>query len=806
MNKDRKSTDIQNSFDFNNYILKLIAHWYLFLITITIGFGYKIINNRFLVYTYSTNATLILYDDLQNTQAVVGSMQLFDNRKNYETEFGILKSYSLNKIAVSELDFTISYFKDEDFKSDIDLYKKTPFIVNLDLSKYQANGIKYYLEFSSENKFIIKLNEDDEGKEYSFGQTYKSDYQCFTIEKNTALNIDYKNLIGMKYYFYKNDFNSLVLEYKNRLNVDLRSPNSSILWLWMDGTVGERIVDYVNKIAEVYMRRSLEAKNRIVLNTIKFVDTQLDIVVDSLDKVEDKLQFYKQSNNILDIGKEAEMLFTELDRLQEAQKLSEIKRNFYQYLLKDIEKNGNITNTVSPYLLDIQDAMLEGLLSEYQSLNSELEVLKYDIKQNIPQLDILNLKMQQLQKRLKQHIITSQKAIDYNLQTSKAKIKQIDKKLRQIPGVEREISYIQRKYKLNDNIYTFLLQKRTEAGMTMASNSPGAQILDLAMYQNVTRNAPQGSSNMKIILISLLIPILIIIIKEFFNNKIIDRSDVEKWTNLPILSSISNNSTKTDLPVHVYPKNPVSESFRLLKTNLQYLLIDKTSPVVSVNSTVGGEGKTFCSSNLASLFAMSGKKVLLIGLDLRKPRVHIPFNNSNTVGLSTYLIGANEIEEVIFDTEIDNLNLLPAGPIPPNPAELIESDKMSNLIIDLKKQFDYIIIDTAPVVHVTDALLIAKFTDANIFVIRQNYSNKNVMKVIDELNQNNKMKNMGLVINDVNPSMIFGLKYGYGFSYGYNYGYGQEAAAGYYDKTKTKRSIIQNAGKQFYNLLKKLFD
>ncbi len=804
--EDKPTMQTGNNLDVRNYLLKIIAYWYLFLIVFVIGFIFKYIYERFTTYTYSSNATLILYDDLQNTQAALNTLKIFDNRKDYETEFGVLKSYSLNKIALSELDFDISYFKHESFKSDIDLYKNSPFVVKLDSSKPQANNIKYYLEFISDSK--IRIEEDETGRvsELNFGQLYSTDNQSFIIEKNNRINFDYSELKGNKYYFYKNDFNTLVLDYKDRLNVDLRSPNSSILWLWISGTVPERIVDYLNKLSEVYMRQKLESKNRIVLNTIKFIDVQLKNIVDSLGQSENKLKNLESSSNFLDINKQDELIVKELESLQEANKLSGIKKSFYEYLENNLDKDAASINIVSPYLVDIQDFVMEGLLQEYQKTQSEKEVLQYDVKKDIPQMDIFNLKLQQLKVRLKKHIKNSKQAIDYNIQQGNSKIKKLYNQLRNSPKSQRQIANIKRKYELNDNIYTFLLEKRTEAGITMASNSPGAKVLDMAISQNAVCDNPNTNGTIKTILICLVISILIIEIKGFFNNKIIDRADIEKQTSIPILSSISHNTTASDLPIYDFPKNPVSESFRLLKTNLQYLLVDKQNPVISVNSTISGEGKTFCSSNLSILFAMLGKKVLLIGLDLRKPRIHIPFNNNNNVGLSTYLIGSNNLDEVIFDTQVDNLSLLPAGPVPPNPAELIESPKMSELITSLKKIYDYIIIDTAPIAHVADTLLISKFTDANIFVIRQNYSNKNLIKAIDELYVNKKINNMGLLINDVNPSMIFGLKYGYGFSYGYSYGYGYGQKAAYYDNDVHKSSFIKRIGSNLYGLIEKLFN
>ena len=785
----------------------MIAYWYLFAISIVIGFIYNIIDQRFAESNYSTNSSIILSDDLENTQAVMGGLKLFDNRKNYENEFGVLKSYALNEEALKQLDFTISYYKDEFFKRDLELYKNTPFIIKLDTSKTQSEWVKCNVRFISEDEVIINFESSEKEQKLKFGQTFSSELLTFSIDKNESFNQDYKALVGNAYYFYKNNFNSLVKYYQGNLNVDMRSPNSSILWLWTDGPVPEKIVDYINKLVDIYMKKSLEDKNRVVKNTIRFIDNQLEGVMDSLSDAEDRLEFYKQNNKILDIDQEGEKLFADLEELQKEKKILELKSAFYQYQLDDINKNGELTSTISPAFLDIQDPVLESLILQYQKLESDRQVLGYDIKKDIPAVDIIKLKTNNLLKEIKNHILNTLKALEHNSRQIDQKINLIDIKLRQIPTVERELQNIQRRFNINDNIYTFLLEKRTEAGITMSSNSPGAKILDIARYENVVKNSPvPGGNRTKILIISILIPILIIAIGEFFNNKIIDKTDIEKGTTIPILGSISRSMEKSLIPVHTSPKSPVSESFRLVKANLKYLLVDNENPVISVNSTVSGEGKTFCSINIAALLAKSNKKTLLMAMDLRKPKIHLAFDHPNIIGISGLLIGDHTLDEIIYQTHVKNLYLIPSGKIPINPAELIESERMQILMDELKQKFDYIIIDTPPVASVADAILLSRFTDLNMFIIRQNYSSKNVIPVIEEIKKSGRMKNMGIVINDVNPSVLFGLKYGYGFGYGYNFGYGYGDSSGYYEPVQKKKSYYEKLNERFYNFLRKFFN
>ena len=793
-----------NNFNIKRHLLRAIAYWYLFVLSFIIIYGYKFVNDRYRVNTYSTHATIILKDELQSTQRVVGGLQLFNNRKNIENEIGVLKSYSLSEAAIKELDFDFSYFKYEKFRSDIDLYQNSPFIIIPDSGKYFTEGINCYLAFTGEDSFNINIEKYNINQELHFGEHFSSDHFNFTVVKNDKINIDYKKLKGNTYYFHKNNFHSLVNSFSNRLNVDVRSQNSSILWLWMDGTVPQRINNYLNKVIEVYLRKRLEEKNRIVINTIKIIDSQLANVVDSIVETEDSLQLFKQNNQVLDITKEGEMLFDDLAELQSELKLLNLKKNFYLYLKKNMNKNTEIPEIVSPMLLNINDPILTAYTDEYMKLKSEADILKYDVKSDIPSYNILKIKLSKIKENIKKHIETSIKATEYSINETYQKTNNINAKLRKIPSVQRQIKNIQRKYKLHDNIYSFLLERRTEAGITIASNSPGAKIIDNARNENIVRAAKSETSNAKYFLFALFIPYLIIVILDFFNNKIVDKSEIEKTTNIPIIGTISKNIVGDKIPVENYPRSPIAESFRSLKVQMNFLLKNKDKAVILISSTLSGEGKSFISVNLATLLAKNRKKTLVIGLDLRKPTIQKTLNIQHTIGISSYLTNFNTLDEIIFKTNIDNLYLIPSGQIPPNPAELIESSKMQELIQKLKEDFTYIVIDTPPIAYVADTFLLTRYADVNLFVLRQNYSPKNVLKILDDIHTSGRVKNMGIIFNDVNQSAIYGLKKGYGFNYGYGYGFTDDQT--YFEEDAEKQNLINKLRKKFYTGLKRLFN
>jgi tyrosine-protein kinase Etk/Wzc len=366
-----------------------------------------------------------------------------------------------------------------------------------------------------------------------------------------------------------------------------------------------------------------------------------------------------------------------------------------------------------------------------------------------------------------------------------------------LPSTERQLINIQRDFNINDKIYAFLLQKRAEAGITKASNAPDNQRLDMAMPENAIRIKPNYSINyMMALAIGGILPLILLILIEYFNSRIVDRNVIEQLTSAPLLGSVGHNEKLFELPVFENPKSALAESFRALRANLQYFMKSEKNNVIAVSSTVSGEGKTFCAANLAAILAMASRKTLLVSLDLRKPKVHRIFKLDNSTGISSYLAGITPLEKVIFPTYIQNLFVAVSGPVPPNPAELIESAPMMNFINSLKQQYDYIIIDTPPVAIVTDALLLKEMVDIYVFVVRHGFSDKQVLKLIENLYTKRGITNLALIVNDVLTKGYFNYNSSYGYGYGYGYGYKH----GYYDE----ESKTQTLSFRIFKLLKKI--
>ena len=338
-----------------------------------------------------------------------------------------------------------------------------------------------------------------------------------------------------------------------------------------------------------------------------------------------------------------------------------------------------------------------------------------------------------------------------------------------------------------------LLRRLTEAAITQASNKADTKMLDMARPNTAIKKSPDTNGNKrKGIMFGFIIPILIIVAMEFLNNKIEDKSDIEGRTSIPIYGTVGRNKYKSKLPVIAHPKSPISESFRAIRTNLQYILKNKSNKIIVVTSSVSGEGKSFISKNLSGVLAISERKTLLVGLDLRKPKLQEEFNYNNEKGISSFLVEMAEYQDVIQETTVPNLYVALSGLVPPNPAELIESDRMKLFFEKASKNFDYIIIDTPPIAVVTDALLLTEIADAYLYVMRQNYSTKNVIKLIDDVKKDNNLKNLGIILNEVQ------IRKGYGYSHGYGYGYGYGYGQGYYDELdEEKKSLLKKILKPF---------
>jgi tyrosine-protein kinase Etk/Wzc len=776
----------EETIDIRKFVVKLFRNWYWFAISIFITYTVAYLITRWAAPEFMVNATLIINDEKKSTaELLINALDRYGARKNVENEITILKSYKMAYRTITELrDFEISYFFVGRMRTTMG-YKSPPFKVVFDSASNNLKNYPIHITILNKKEYLLEI---DGGKGINQVQKFGVPY----IDKSFNFTIFLKdyNASSTKYYFVINDINSLVNAYRDKLSVSTNDKKGTVLTLSTTGLVAEMEADYLNKLMEVYIKNGLEEKNQTAINTINFIDEQLATVVDSLHKAEDKLQNFRLSNRILDISSEGNAIMSRLEKVQTEKITLDMQLRYYKYIQNYIEKKKDFRELVAPSVMGIADPLLNSLVSELANLYGERSVLSINAQQNYPGLSLINAKIQNTLDALKENMREIINSANLSLTEINKRQESVEKEIQRLPVTERNLLTIQRDFKLNDQIYDFLLQRRAEAAIARASNVADNKVLDAASSLNCEQIAPKTSRNKMIaIVLGILIPLSILILIEFFNERIIEPKDIEKTTSVSIYGSIGHNEKLTDIPVFDNPKSAIAESFRALRTNLQYVLRSEEQKIICISSTISGEGKTFCAVNLASIIAQSNKKTLLMSLDMRKPKIHKVFNLTNEKGLSTYLIGKTTYEDVILKTHINNLYVASSGPIPPNPAELIDTPLMDKFVERAKKDFDVIIMDTPPLAIVTDAYLLTRFASAFLFVVRQNYSTKAVLQLVDDLHFKRGFTNIGILINDVKIDSYYGRKYGYNYGYGYGYGYGSRYGDGYYGEPEPKPKL-----------------
>lgn len=776
---------------------RLMVFWRHIALSIVIFLMIGFLYNRYSTKIYKSSTTILIKEDSNSSlgsEDLFGGIDLFGGQKNIKNEIGILNSFSLTNKTLQDLNFRISYFHSGNLVSK-DIYDKSPFNVKLVNSTPLLIAQKFYVKIISENEFQIEVDCEDaklfdlnsesylsndeydfEYKEtHKFGELVSTDFFEFRIEKNDlSLFIDDE---WDTYYFVVNNYNDLTQAFMKKINVIETDKESSILRITHEGSNPKKINDFLDRFNYNYLQIGLNEKNLIASNTIFFINDQLTSISDSLNKVENDLESFKQSNPKIQLSQEEYGTFYQIEKLEEEKAILELNNQYYLSVKDYLTENNNIDNIVAPSSMGINDPLLNQLISELTSLYSQLEAASINSRNEHPIVQSIQNQIQSTKNILNENIENIISNSEISLTDIEKRIAQIEIEINKLPSKERVLLNIQRKFNLNEIIYNYLLEKRAEASITKASNVSDHKIID---SPRLISNEPVEPNVLVVYLFTLFlgvfIPIISITLYYLLNDKIIDKKDVDQITNVPVIGKVMTNESGNNLVNINSPKSAIAESFRAIRTNIQYLASEKTEKVICLTSSVSGEGKTFISINLSSIISLTGEKTILIGADMRKPKIFDDFNLENTVGLSSYLSNQKTKEEIINKTQFENLDIILSGPIPPNPSELLNTEKMGSFINELKKEYKYIIIDTPPIGLVTDGLILMEHSDINIYVVRQNYTTKEMVKNFDEMVKNNNIPKINLIINGISTDKS---SYGYGYGYGDTYGYG------YYDDSKS---------------------
>jgi len=783
--------------DLRRYIGLFLSNWYWFALALFAALAIAYFINNYSERIYTVTASLLIKDDergsdISGIDNIMPGGNIFRSQQNLQNEIGILRSFSLNNRVMKELpEFNVTVIGiGRRGIAQARHYRSAPFIVVYDSVNGQRPGVQINMRITSANTYSVGINGYESGKEqYVFGERFNEAGFDFILNKRNPENFEYNPDQSNRYIFWFNRSESLANSYRNKLRIEPVNEESTLVRLSVSGVVRLQEADYLNKLMEVYIRQGLEYKNQTAEKTIEFIDQQLSLIADSLTLAENRLESFRLSNKLIDLSTEGAAIKSRLENYTQERITTDLQRQYYEYLSEYLNTRNESGEIVSPSVMGVTDQMLIGLVNELADLQDQKKQLKYNFTTSQPAVNLIDSKIEDARLSLGENVRNNIINVGRTLNDIDSRIASVERELNKLPGTEKRLINIQRKFDLNNTVYTYMLEKRSEAGIARASNVSGNRIIDQAEQFNASMIKPRGRRNYIIaLMLGLIIPGLYIYLIDQFHNKILDKKDIERGTQVPVIGFVGHNTSKNELPVLEKPGSSLSESFRSLRTNLKYYLNGEKKGVISVTSTISGEGKTFVSLNLAAVLAMLGKKTLLVGLDLRKPRLNKLLGSSVEEGLSTFLIGETGFDEVVNKTEVSNLYFVSSGAIPPNPSELIESERMKQFMTKAREEFDYIVLDTPPVGVVSDALLLGSFADVNIFVIRQKFSFKSTLELIQSIFEKKELKNLTIAVNDIHISGYYGygLRYGYGFyqGYGYNYGYGQYGTYGQGDYRK----------------------
>ena len=795
METTKKPAPPSDDIDLMRYVSLFISNWIWIAVALFLALSIAYVFNRYSQQVYNVKSTLLIKEQ-QNTGAIANMEQIFagdiyNPYPNLDDEVAILESYTLNLRVIEDMPEThIAYVPVS--RNGIEgqrMYKTSPFVVKK-LSDDQPTGIPMTIRFKDSDTYTVEVDGDKlaapsisggagsekrtktEKRELKLGEVYNYNGFNFVVEqRDSTKSINGENNRWLVWFESPAD---LANTYRGNMKADPVKEYASVFTLSFDGYSPQQGADYLNTLMNLYIDQGLELKGRAAENTIKFIETQLGLISDSLNVAENSMENFRLNNRFVDLTLEGTLILERLEKFEGEKNVLGLQMQYYEYLLDYLGARDNSESIISPSIMGVTDPVLVKLVGDFATLQQQREQMAFTIKENLPQTQLIDQKMEDARAVLRENVSSSISQLKLSLNNVNKRIANVEQELNRLPGTERRLIVIQRKFDLNNSVYTFLLEKRAEAGIAKASQITDNRIIDRAIVQNSALIKPKSMKNYLIaLLLGLIVPMALITIFDLFNNKIIGRHDVESLTKAPIIGFISHSDYHVEDPVAEKPGSTLAESFRAVRTSLAFYTGQTKCPVIVVSSPVSGEGKTFVSVNLATIISMMNKKVLIVGLDLRKPRVHAILKAGNGHGMSQYLSNSATFEEVIVPTEIVNLWFAPSGPVPPNPAELIGSPKMSEFIARARNEFDAIIIDTPPVGIVTDALLLNQLSNVTLFVVRQKYTTRGSVSLLDEIYRKGEMSNVALVVNDISASGY----YGYGLRYGYTLGYGHR----YYD-------------------------
>lgn len=763
----------ESTLNVGKLLKRALRFWYIVLICLLLGSAYGIYSYKTTMPIYKVSSLMLINNGEGNMNSLLGtsenglpgiSLGAYSNINNLIV---FLTSSSHVEKVIRKLDFSVTYFQKGMFLEQ-EIYDKTPFIVVQDTTENGFIGGSFDIMFTSKDKFLINRTGKKTIYEGKLFEKMAIRSNKFTVLPNEKVkNIEYTN---NPYRFEFNPVKTLVNRYMRKIAISLYRKKSSVYEISTTENNTNKAKDFINEVSNSAIQYNLDKKNHIANNTISFIDKQLSGVSDSLSSAEKILEEFRSSNEVMDVSMQGQMIIKQSQDLEIQKAALMAQLDYYKYLSNYIENNSNVSDLMAPSSSGVNDPVLQQLISELSVKHAEKSSLQFNSREDNPTISRINRQIA----TIKSSILESTKSI---ISTTNLTIKDLNKRLmslsrqiKQLPKTEQVLLGIERKFNFNDEMYKYLLQRRSEAQLAKASNMADNEIIESATTKS--RISPNKNKVIVfVIVIGLFLPLVLIFLILLANKKILDKEDVQGILGNPFIGTMPYTKCKSDeIPFLLSPKSIFSESVRSIRTSLQFFKGKSKAKTILLTSSISGEGKTFCAVNIASSYALMGNKTVLIGFDLRKPRLDTYFikdkKKSAKYGLSSFLSGDDQFMDsnFIIPSDVELLDYIPSGKIPPNPSELIASERTGLLFRELNELYDVIIIDTPPIGLVTDAMLLEGFADTKILVVRQGYTPKLVLNSLVKENKLDNFNKLSVLLNGV-PIKKTGYSYQYGGSY-----------------------------------------
>jgi len=744
---------VKQGLDVGRILRKYAQNWYLFAIALTIAFLFAQNKNKYIVPMFSLKTT-VLIEDKSNTsvlqeRGVVSSSPTFLHSKLIDNQIALLKSFAQIKRIIENLDFVVSYFESGEH-IDIEIYKDTPFLVGFDDNHTQPRYKKIKLKFLSETEFELSsetVNQFKVPQRHFVGDTVKSGNYKFWINWKPETNPSRQ--INRRYAFTINDINGLTNQYLNKTSVFVERGTSMIV-IATNGANKAKEKDYLNQLTKEFLLTNLEKKNKILTNTILFLEMQLIKVGQDLKETEEKLKAFRQEHQFMLIQEKIGSLIKNLDSESKDAKNLRIDLQYYRYLYDYVKTRDNYDDIVMPSSMGVNLPMFNALAGRLSLRIQERDALLSNSTRENPYIQILDADIRNMKVNLIESMRSTIETTEKKLSDTEARIFKLDEEFKLLPTIEREYLSIEREFKIINNLYDLLLKRKSDVEIQRAANSPDHEVVDFAGDTGISNvSASPKAAFINAIIWALLLPSIFLFLIVVLNNRIMAVEDILAISDYPVAGSISSNPSKNFDAVLKAPGSYFTELFRIIRIKIN-LQPQQGEQIIMVTSSAIEEGKSFFALNLASVYALTGKRTILVSFDMRRPDLAKELNLDENLGITPCLIHQLPADQVIQKTSTKNLDILLSGPVPPNPDELIESQRTQQMFSELRKKYDYIVMDTPPIGLFGDAFLLNKYSDATAFVVRHNFTRKKELISALKDAESNQLKKIQIVYNDAN--------------------------------------------------------